>query len=134
MGLLTFRPARGKYADDSAPVIADLDALIAEPVNFKWQGKKHTIKPFSQKQFLMAMNSYSKILNATKENKLTYEEQLDLYADLFGQCCDTITRKDVELMTSAQIVALMTLITETVTGKIHGDSKKKVNPSPTPSA
>lgn len=127
MGILNFKPTRGKYADDSAPVIADLDALVAEPVHFKWQGNKHTIKPFSQKQFLMVMNRYSKIINEVHDSKMSRTEQLSMFADLFSECCDTIALKEVEQMTDAQIGALMQLIIDSVTGRIHGDSKKKVN-------
>ena len=131
MGLLTLRPARGKYASSDSPVVADLDALTAEPIHFKFQGNKHTIYPFTQVQFLRVMNRYSDIVNRVQEKKLDREERNQLYADLFGQCCATIGRREVDMMTDPQIGALMQLIIDSVTGRIQGeagkDQKKKVN-------
>ena len=51
MGLFKIRDT-SNGAEKDARVIADLDALIAKPVAFRFHGKTHLIKPVSTAEFL----------------------------------------------------------------------------------
>lgn len=127
MGILDFKTARAKkYAPIDAPVIADLDAILADPVYFKWDGKNHAIKPMSTKQYLRVLDKYSDLFSMNKaESKPTEEELQNGFGDLFSMCIDTIGRKEVARMTPVQVGAIMQLIIEAITGKAQADTVKK---------
>lgn len=115
-----------KYAPVDAPVIADLDAILAEPVYFKWDGKNHAIKPMATKQYLKVLDKYSDLFSMNKaEAKPTEQELINGFGDLFSMCIDTIGRAEVAQMSPVQVGAIMQLIIESITGKVQGETVKK---------
>lgn len=115
-------PTRQKHTAD---LVADLDAMVSEAIAFKLHGKQHIVKPISLEEFLKYTNAYSQIWNSTDEKKkLTNEQFIEMYHQLFSSVCDTITIDDIKRMSQAQVGALFQLISDTVTGKAHVDQKK----------
>lgn len=106
-----------------AQVVSDLDAMIAHPIAFRLHGKIHQIKPISVKEFYAFTNAIASITTLESDNKITTAQVIDLYTRIICSVCDSITRKDVELMTQAQCGALLNLIVEAVTGKAHAESQ-----------
>lgn len=113
-------PARQKH---DADLVADLDALINDPVKFKLHGKTCEIKPLNTEEFFRFSNAYAKLMNAY-DNNTPAKDLVHAYTDLFSGICTNVTEKDVENMTTAQVGALFQLIIETVTGRVNVDQKK----------
>jgi hypothetical protein len=108
-------------------VVSDLDALIAAPVPFKFNGKVHVINPISVVEFYKYINALSGIMNLNQDS-VTVDEMIDKYYALFGAICDTITRNDISSMTQAQVTALFQLTVDSIMGKSqtdHYDIQKK---------
>lgn len=120
---MKFWPTRQKH---KAELVADLDALVNDPVAFKVLGKEHIIEPISAVEFFKYTNAYAKLWNLTEGKTITLEgdKLIDAYHELFSAVCKTITRKDIEAMSQAQIGALFQVISDTVTGRYHVDQKK----------
>lgn len=119
---MKFWPARQKH---KAELIADLDALVSLPVSFILHGKEHVIKPVALEEFLKYTNAYAQLWNSQDENKkLSNDQLIEIYENLFSSVCETITKEDIKKMTQAQVGALFQLISDTVTGKTHVDQKK----------
>lgn len=120
---MKFWPTRSKH---TAQLVADLDAMASEPFAFRLHGKNHVVKPIQLEEFLKYTNAYAQLWNKLddKVKKITDEQLLDMYVDLFTSVCDTIKKDDVKKMSQAQIGALFQLISDAVTGKAHVDQKK----------
>lgn len=116
MGLFPLKPARSQAMPDVEPFV-DLDALIAEPVAFKWNGHAHFVRPIDTKTFLKVTNEMAKIDALMKAEKVSHKEVVLAYAGLFSSVCDTITLQDVYKMTPAQTGALLQMILSCVGGK-----------------
>jgi hypothetical protein len=111
------------------PVVSDLDAMIADPVPFRFGGKVHKIKPISVMEFYKYTNALSELMKLKERNDVTATEMLDGYFSLFNSVCDTITHKDIESMSAAQIAALFKLTVDSITGASQVspvDEKKKI--------
>ncbi len=124
MGLFKIRDVT-RGAEKDARVIADLDALIAEPVAFRFHGKTHLIKPISTAEFLKFLEASAKIGEVLSNKASLAEDVIGAYHRLICSVCDTFTRKDVEQLTEAQSWALFRVIVETVKGKTYADDSKK---------
>lgn len=124
MSILNFRSKSSKDVD----IVSDLDALIAKPVAFRFNGKVHAIKPISVVEFYKYANALA-ALNSLRDKKCTTEDLVEAYINIFSAVCDTITEKDVNNMTQAQAAALFQLTIDAVYGKaqidIMQDEKKK---------
>lgn len=118
------KPARQEAYKD-AIIVSDLDKLIAKTVGFVWNGKTHYIRPISVVEFLATSEALAKMDRLQKEKKVTFDEIVDAYEQLITSVCDSITRADILKMTQAQVGALVNLVIQTVTGKVHADEKKK---------
>ena len=121
---MRFWPARTQA---EGPV-ADLDAIVADPVPFRFKGKIHILKPIELDNFLRFANAQAEIMRTTgdKESKISTEELAKRYHRVFSAVCDTITVKDVMSMEQVQIAALYQLVIDMVTGQVDmGDGKKK---------
>ncbi len=119
-------PARTQKMDNGP--IADLDAIVAEPISFRFKGKIHTLKPVDLKDFLKFTNAQAALMNAANDPavKMTAKELAKRYFDVIEPLCHTITIEDVMSMEQVQIAALYQLIIDMVTGQIDmGDGKKK---------
>jgi hypothetical protein len=122
--LQKFMPTR-RASEVSENFIADLDALVNEPVYFKVLGKVHKIEPISSETFLRFTNGYHKIMGLNDRKDLTPDDVIDAYYQIFNSVCKTITRKDVENMKQVQIGGVFQVIVDAVTGKIFSPEKKK---------
>jgi flagellar motor switch protein FliM len=129
--LSRLKPARSKM-EETAEVVSDLDSIIVNPVAIKWNGKSHILKPITTAEYLKAAEAMARMdaLRAKARNDVTVEELVDVYVDVIGSVCDTITKKDILNMTQAQVGALIQAVLDHVTGRIHG-KKKLVTPDPT---
>lgn len=117
-------PSRTK-AKNVDPV-TDLDAIISEPVPFRFKGKTHFLKPVTVAEFLKFANANPKLLNGITEPDLTAQILAERYFDVISSVCDTITLKDIQSMEQAQVAALYQLVLDMVTGQVDmGDGKKK---------
>ncbi len=118
-------PARTQ-AQDIGP-ISDLDAIVADPIPFKFKGKVHWLKPIALEDFLRFSNAQAEILRAAhSETKMSVDELAFKYHRIFSSVCDTITVDDVKCMAQVQIAALYQLIQDMFMGQVDlGDGKKK---------
>ena len=115
-------PARGTKPK-SEEVIADLDAMIADPVAFKFQGKRHIIKPISTIEFMKYVKASVGVAEMLKNPKATKDEVLDATFDVVSSVCDTFRRSHLEAMTQPQAGALLALISKCVTGEIYAQQQ-----------
>lgn len=120
-----FRPARNQSSwKEGVGIVADLDALIDEPIRFKLHGKVHTIKPISSQSFLVFTNNLAKLWDLREKNQVTPEELITKYFDLMSSVCETITVQDIKDMTQPQIASLFQLVLDAVSGKAQAKAKE----------
>lgn len=117
------KPVRQKYTESAAQAVADLDALLVEPVSFKLHRKVHLINPLSVEQFMHLSASLVDIMDLQKKQGLTSEELIDKYYALVSSVCSTVTKDDIREMSQQQVAALFNLIMETITGKVFAEKK-----------
>lgn len=118
-------PARSNANDGP---VADLDAIVAEPVSFRFKGKVHTLKPFSLAEFLKFTNAQSALMSLLKEEEtmITTNDLAERYHKVIGSVCPSITVGDILSMEQVQVAALYQLVIDMVTGQVdQGDGKKK---------
>lgn len=118
--------SRKASAPSGAEPIADLDALIQSPIPFKCLGRIHYLKPVSTQVFFEVTNALAR-MSTMKDAAGTLGEErlLDLYFGLFSAVCDTLSRNDLKRMSQAQCAALLQLVIDTITGKVHADIEEK---------
>lgn len=104
--------------------IADLDAMIVEPVSFKLHGKTHVISPLTTQQFLVLSAALNNIYQLKNDGEVTAQVLIDRYYELMHIASKTITKSDIEKMSQYQVSALFELITQTITGKLFSEKKK----------
>ena len=141
-------PSRSKAkAARELDVVTDLDAIIAEPVAFRFNGKIYTLKPIQLDEFLKFTNAQNRLSNELKsESAITADSLASSYHAVISSVCDDLTLNDIKSMSQAQVAALYQLVIDMVTGQVdYGDGagKKKrkrlgiydsVAPSSLPSA
>lgn len=118
-------PARSKASDGP---VQDLDAIVAEPVSFRFKGKIHTLKPFSLAEFLKFTNAQSALMNLLKDEDtlISSNDLAKKYLAVIGSVCDSITLEDILAMEQVQVAALYQLVIDMVTGQVQqSDGKKK---------
>jgi len=122
---------RGSAAGSEAKLVSDLDRMIAESIAFKLHGKVHRINPITVEEFYRFTKAFS-IVSGMKPDSLSPAETLTMYHEVISSVAPTVTKKDIEDMTQAQVGALLQLVIEAVTGKAytevapaHSDEKKK---------
>jgi hypothetical protein len=117
-----------KHGRKDVPVISDLDSMVSTAVPFRFMGKVHYIKPISVLEFYQYTQALGKLMELKDGDKLTGEELVDLYFNLFRTVCDTLAYEDIEKMTTSQASALFALTMDCVVGKAqadHGEPVKK---------
>jgi len=123
-----------KIQESSAQVVSDLDALVAEPIAFRFKGKVHEIKPISTLELLKFTNAFAGLQELSgKSDTITVSELVEAYTQVISSVCPTITSDHVKDMTQAQVAALFQLVMDSVVGKAHAqpgvasteDAKKK---------
>lgn len=123
-------PARSKaLKDKDVEPVTDLDAIVAEKIPFRFQGKIHYIKPIALDEFLKFTNAQAQmsvILN-DKSSSITAQELANQYYKIISAVCDSITLEDILNMEQAQVAALYQLVLDAVTGQVDvgSDGKKK---------
>jgi hypothetical protein len=117
-------PAR--TAEDVRGFVADLDALENEPVYFKLRGSVKKIEPLSFIQFCRFANDVGKSVELQKKPDISKDELMNFYYEMFHNICKDISKEDVLNMTEKQFTATISLIMDSVTGRIWGDEKKKM--------
>jgi hypothetical protein len=118
-------PARTQNTDGP---ITDLDAIVAEPVYFRFKAKNHKLEPVSLEDFLKFTNAHDSLMRAIKdpETRLTPHELAEKMHNIFHSVCKTITLQDVLSMEQVQVAAIYQLIIDMVTGQVDmGEGKKK---------
>lgn len=118
-------PTRTKHLNE--PVV-DLDAIISEPVHFRFNGKIHALKPMQLDEFLKFSNAQARLMDTLKDAqaKLGPKDLAEQYHQVVASVCDTISVDDILNMEQAQIAALYQLVIDLVTGQVdQGDGKKK---------
>lgn len=111
-------PARSAKHQE-AEVVADLDAMLSEPIAFRFQGKTHIIKPISTAELLKYSNAAFRVSEVMKDEKATHDSVTDAAYGVISSVCSSITRKDLQKMNQVQVGALLNLVIECVTGKIY---------------
>lgn len=127
-----FKPARAKAAawmkDPShggANIVADLDAILTEPIHFRLLGKVHTLEPITTENFLLYTNALAKLFQMRDEKMISSQDLIQRYFDLFSSVCKTIELKDIQGMTQAQVAGLYQLILDSFQGKSQAELEKK---------
>lgn len=118
-------PTRTAHQDDP---IADLDAIVCDPVPFRFNGKIHVLKPIELGDFLRFTNAQSVLMRAASNDEapITPKELAQKFHSVFSSVCETITIDDVMRMSQVQVAALYQLVIDMVTGQVEtGDGKKK---------
>lgn len=124
MNIFNLKPAR----QENIPVVSDLDSMVAESVPFRFNGKVHNIKPISVLEFYQYTKALGKLVELKDAERVTGEELVDCYYNLFKSVCDTITHQDIEKMSTSQASALFALTMDCVTGKAHAEQEQKKKP------
>ena len=117
-----------RNAHEGVNMVADLDSMISKPVGIRLFGKVHQIKPMDQETFLKTVNSLAQMDFLRKQRDVNREKILDGYAVIFASCCNSISRKDVEKMTEAQISGFFNQVilqVQGVSSMSDSDQKKK---------
>lgn len=118
MGLFNIRTKK-QVDGPEAVIVSDLDAMVANPIAFRLHGKVHHLRPVTTKEFFAYSNALISLDRLKEDSKISDEEILDTYLRLIQAVCDTIDREDVRKMTHAQAGALIKLIIDHVTGRVH---------------
>lgn len=110
-------------------LIANLDAILVEPVAFQLHGKQHVIKPLTTEQFMKFSAAYGQMYGLRSQKDFDNQEFGNVCFELIHSVVDSITRSDFDKMANHQMAGVITIIIETVTGKMFGDNdeKKKIN-------
>jgi len=121
-------PTRSKAENkEDVEPITDLDAIIAEPVSFRYKGKVHILKPMHLDEFLKFTNAQARLLNSVDKDDvaLNPRELAKRYHQVLSAVCDTITVDDILEMEQVQVAALYQLVIDVVTGQVKDGTEKK---------
>lgn len=124
MNLFNLRTGKAK---EQVNVVSDLDAMIADPVPFRFGGRVHNIKPISVMEFYKYTNALAALMGLKDKQDATSEDMLDAYYNLFNSVCDSITHKDLASMSTAQIAALFKLTVDAISGAAQATSDVATN-------
>lgn len=122
-------PARqNAVSSNSTPLIADLDAMLVEPVAIKVLGKNHIIAPITNEQFFLIVKAWQELDDVKRETKSPdVAVMLDKYHKVITIALPKLARKDMDQMSVQQIGALLQIVVGTVTGETYGEKKTLKN-------
>jgi hypothetical protein len=116
-------PARTKHTEGP---VADLDAIVADPVDFRFGGKIHTLNPFTVEDYLRYVNAKVSLETEIRSGAITADQLVQSYFKVISAVCTTITIADIKKMQQVQVAALYQLVIDMVTGQVDtGEDKKK---------
>lgn len=117
-------PTRSKHIEGP---VQDLDAIVSDPVPFRFQGTIHYLKPFTVAEYLKFVNAQFNLENSLRNGEgLTAETLTVQYHAVISSVCDTITIDHIKSMEQVQVAALYQLVIDMITGMVDmGDGKKK---------
>lgn len=125
MGFLSKMMPTRRKAQVDLRVVANLDDIITRSSAFVLHGKSHTIEPMSVERFMKWSAALAELFALKEKKDIQTEELLDAYTHAFQSVCPSITRKDIENSSQAQLAGLYGLILDHVAGKIHTEESKK---------
>jgi hypothetical protein len=114
-------------------IIADFDALISEPIGFRFHGKEYEIKPVDTETFMRVAKALQEIQDLlsqrTQGTEVDNEKVYDAYHKFLSPLCPSITLKDLNSMALPQIHALKNLIIRHMLGdtaeQMQGEKSEK---------
>lgn len=115
---------RNKSQISHNKIVADLDAIKAEPVGFVLHGKEFTIRPLEVETFFGMLEEYMGLMDLKKLDSITPEQLIEKYHKCFVKVIPDLKRDDVSNMTQQQCAALYELVMDTITGKVFAEKKK----------
>ena len=125
---LKLLPGRQK---PSVTVVADLDALISEPIGFQFKGRVYEIKPVDTATFMRTTNALGKIQELlgkrTQGDKIEDEEIYKAYDELITPLCPKFGYQNIKSATLAQLFAVVNLIIKQLTGQTTSSSETTVD-------
>lgn len=114
---------RFKNKNKEVEMIADLDAILVEPVSIKLHGQTHILNPLSVEQVLVFSNKYTVFNDVLTKEKPDADKIINGYFDLIHSVIPTITKEDIEKADQKQLGSLFGLIVRTFTGEIFTEKK-----------
>lgn len=123
MGFFDVFKKKGVGPQTDAKLLADIDAILNQPVSFKLRGKIYVIRPLTVEQFLECSKVIEQLAALDKKTDLTPEYVIGLYDLLLKSVGVKISKKELELLTSQQLVGIFNLVAETITGKAFVEKK-----------
>lgn len=132
------KPRPIEIKDFSGKLAADLDKIVAAPIPFRWNGQIHLLKPIDVENFMYSSEQmamiFERLNGKSKNDKVSLDEVIKMYADITRSVCDTIGEKEIRAMSMAQMRALLQLIYDHVMGRLKdpesGEKKTQATPSP----
>lgn len=109
--------------------VADLDALVNNPISIKLHGKSHTMDPVDTLTYLQFTTQLHEIYALENPSK---DEFIEKAHGLVSPLIPTITQEDIEQCTQTQIGALLNCCLKAVSGELHKDAAQKKNPMKSP--
>lgn len=112
-------------------MVADLDALIAEPVGFRFQGKVYRCEPVDTKTFLQLAEVLEEVRQLIKSQgeglPISSEQIYEAYHRYISAVCPDFTISILKAMTLPQVHGLLNLVIKHVTGQPMApeDTEKK---------
>lgn len=114
MGVLSkLMPAR----QEPAKVVADLDALIDEPIAIRFQGRVFTVKPVSTRAFMKMADAMGRMQILTTQSTIKNDDVYKGYHDYISVLCPEITIDMLKSMTLTQVHALLNVLIKHSTGQ-----------------
>ncbi len=105
-------------------IVADLDAIKAEPVGFYLHDKLFTIEPMDVITFMSMLEEYMGLMDLQKLKEVSPEELVAKYYNCFSKVIPKLTKDDIRNMTQQQCGALYQLVMDTITGQVFSEKKK----------
>lgn len=148
MGILhSFKPTRdAKKHNEPMKLIADLDAIISQPIGFKYLGNQYVIEPLTTESYMDLILAYQNLQFLLKrrdeqDGTVTLDQTYEAYYTLMHSVCPTITLSEIKKGKLIQLSAMLGLMIKHITGdtaplmagsdpfEMSDEKKKNVNPS-----
>lgn len=127
---MRFWPGRGSKSPASQEPVTDLDAIVCEPIRFRYEGKIHLLKVVGLDTFLAFSNAQHQLMKAVADDeiKLSAADLGKKYLSVIQPLCPTLKLEDIMSMEQVQIAALYQLVIDMISGQVDlgpGTEKKK---------